>query len=74
MARFTDFFLISNSPGELAGWVRPVVLELKKQIPEATIEIFLTPCQFQSGTEKQYALALPGVSKVWEVRQTLRFC
>ena len=74
MARFTDFFLISNSPGELAGWVRPVVLELKKQIPEATIEIFLKPCQFQSGTEKQYALALPGVSKVWEVRQTLRFC
>lgn len=73
MKQIKNFFIITNSPGELAGWVAPVVLEIKKVRPEANVEIFLAPCQFKSGREKIFAETLSGVGKVWEIPQTLKF-
>lgn len=47
--------LVSNGPGELQTWVRPVLAELKKQAPELETVISLIPCQFASGNETAIA-------------------
>lgn len=47
--------LVSNGPGELYTWVRPVLAELRKNHPEVKISISLIPCQFASGHEAELA-------------------
>ncbi|MBM3273959.1 MAG: lipid-A-disaccharide synthase, partial [Candidatus Sericytochromatia bacterium] len=44
-----DIIIISNAPGELAAWVRPVVGDLRKRHPEARITVALVPCPYASG-------------------------
>src|SRR5690554_5873786 len=43
--------LVSNGPGELQTWVKPVLAEVKRQAPELETVISLIPCQFASGNE-----------------------
>ncbi len=43
--------LVSNGPGELQTWVKPVLKEVKRQAPELETVISLIPCQFASGNE-----------------------
>lgn len=51
-AAFTfDVLILSNGPGELTTWVRPVVLELREQVPQARISVMLSPCPHASGQE-----------------------
>lgn len=57
--------LTSNSPGEVAGWVRPVVTKLAEQWPEAKVHLFLLPCSFASGSECAVASDLPGIEAVY---------
>ena len=47
--------LVSNGPGELQTWVRPVLTELQRQAPEVETVISLIPCQFASGNETRIA-------------------
>lgn len=47
--------LVSNGPGELQTWVRPVLAELQRQAPEVETVISLIPCQFASGNETNIA-------------------
>ncbi len=47
--------LVSNGPGELQTWVRPVLKELREQAPELETVISLIPCQFASGNETAIA-------------------
>ncbi len=53
--------ILTNGPGELWGWVRPVVSELRKR--GHTISLWLLPCQFSSGYEREAASFL-GVDKL----------
>ena len=53
--------ILTNGPGELWGWVRPVVSELRKR--GHTISLWLLPCQFSSGHEREAASFL-GVDKL----------
>ena len=57
-------FIVTNSPGELVGWVKPVARSLKKKAPDVKIVIVITPCQYASGKEKEIAKGLSGVDYV----------
>lgn len=47
--------LVSNGPGELYTWVRPVLRELRASYPHLRVAISLVPCQFASGAEARIA-------------------
>ncbi|HEX7004826.1 MAG TPA: hypothetical protein VF168_11640 [Trueperaceae bacterium] len=47
--------LVSNGPGELHTWVRPVLTELRSRYPEKRVVISLIPCQFAGGGESEAA-------------------
>ncbi len=61
--------LLTNGPGELWGWVRPLLRELGKRDISATIA--LLPCQFACGEEERIAEAL-GASRVLPPPSSLR--
>ncbi len=71
----SDFtlYIQTNSPGELSSWVTSIVKEAVSLDPYVDIVIFLTPCEFSSGQEKELAMALPNVSRVYAPRETLGF-
>ena len=58
---FLRITILTNGPGELWGWVRPVSAELRKR--GHTISMWLLPCQFSSGHERE-AASLLGVDKL----------
>lgn len=47
--------LVSNGPGELYTWARPVLNELRRRDPDLKVSISLIPCQFASGHEAAIA-------------------
>ncbi len=47
--------LVSNGPGELHAWTRPVLTALRAADPTLRIPIALIPCQFASGREAEIA-------------------
>ena len=65
-------FITANSPGEIAGWVAPVVEELKRRDPTASITVALPPCQYASGSEIEVASRTPGVDRVVRIKTLLR--
>lgn len=55
-----NIILISNGPGEMSTWVKPLVSTLRKAIPQARVVIALVPCPHSSGEEKAYSERLHG--------------
>jgi lipid-A-disaccharide synthase len=55
----TALTIIANSPGELSGWVAPVVAQVRTILPDAHITVALVPDWFTSGRERQFATQLP---------------
>lgn len=53
--------LLTNGPGELWGWVRPMVMELRRR--GHSVSLWLLPCPFASGHERE-AASLLGVDKL----------
>ncbi len=53
--------ILTNGPGELWGWARPVITELRKR--GHSVSVWLLPCQFSSGHERE-AASLLGVDKL----------
>ncbi|HET8985047.1 MAG TPA: hypothetical protein VFN03_04725 [Trueperaceae bacterium] len=47
--------LVSNGPGELYTWVKPVLEELRRSAPDTRVSISLVPCQFAGGNEAAIA-------------------
>ncbi|MEB3237049.1 MAG: hypothetical protein VKO64_05445 [Candidatus Sericytochromatia bacterium] len=68
-----DILIISNAPGELAAWVRPVVGALLERFPEVSITVALVPCPYASGQEAATIAAWQLPLTVWTPAQTLRF-
>jgi lipid-A-disaccharide synthase len=46
-----DLYITANSPGEIAGWVAPVVREIRSRIWKCRITLVILPCQYASGSE-----------------------
>lgn len=58
-----DFVLVANSPGELSALVKPVAEELSKN-KSLRVVLVLTPCQYISGKEVEFARTLRGVDAI----------
>lgn len=61
-----DILILSNAPGELATWVKPVVRELRQILGETPdrVSVILSPCPNASGQEAKIALSYPEVDRV----------
>lgn len=70
----TNFYIFSNSPGEIFAWVRPLVNALNRQYPQSSLYVFLTPCQYASGQELQVCQQFPGVTHVYSPIHTIKQC
>ncbi|MGE0492599.1 MAG: hypothetical protein AB7S38_25515 [Vulcanimicrobiota bacterium] len=56
--------ITANSPGEISGWMQPVLRRYRQAFPEARVVVLLLPCTFASGNEARVAGQLEGVSEV----------
>jgi Lipid-A-disaccharide synthetase len=68
-----DVLILTNGPGEVNTWVRPVVAELVKRWPGVRISIILAPDVNSSGREAEMARLLPGVHRVQAANHYIRF-
>lgn len=67
-----DILILSNGPGELVTWVRPVVKELRQQLRQqlgdngsiVRISLVLSPCTHATGQEAAIARKYPEVDRV----------
>jgi lipid-A-disaccharide synthase len=64
--------IISNGPGELATWVRPVVRVLRTALPGVKLRIALVPCPYASGQEAETIAGWGGDVEVWRPDETIR--
>lgn len=63
--------ITANSPGEMAGWVRPLV-EAWREKNDAPVDILLLPCTFATGQEERVARSLVGVDRVYRPADYLK--
>lgn len=60
----TRLLLTANSPGEMAGWVRPLVRAWRSH-QVGPVDLMLLPCSFATGQEERVARELEGVDRVY---------
>ncbi len=65
-------FILSNSPGEVSGWMGPVAQALAAREPALGITGVTLPCPYASGMEADSAGRLPGVVDVVRLREAVR--
>ena len=63
-----DIVILSNGPGEIATWVRPVVKALQSELGDdralLRISVVLSPCPHATGKEADIAASYPEVDRV----------
>ena len=63
-----DILILSNGPGEISTWVRPVVRNIRQKlgndILQLRISVVLSPCPHSTGKESAIALSYPEVDRV----------
>lgn len=67
-----DLYITANSPGEIAGWLKPLVINVKKSRPDFKITVILLPCNFASGGESDVVSAIPGVDEIITSKEFFR--
>ena len=71
-----DVLILTNGPGELSTWVRPVVAALKSQWSSKLgirVSVILSPCPHATGREVEVARAIPGVNRVQSAKAFFPF-
>ncbi|MEI6444439.1 MAG: lipid-A-disaccharide synthase [Nostocales cyanobacterium ELA583] len=72
-----DILILSNGPGEITTWVRPVVKALRAELgndrSQVRISVILSPCPHASGKESAIALGYPEVDRVQSPEYFWRF-
>lgn len=63
--------ITANSPGEMAGWVVPILKEWHARAL-GPADILLLPCSFATGEEERVARSLPGVERVYRPSDYLK--
>ncbi|MEO1591685.1 MAG: lipid-A-disaccharide synthase [Cyanobacteria bacterium J06632_22] len=73
--RALDIVILSNGPGEIATWVKPIVRALRNHAEGAhlRISVLLSPCPHASGNEHVTALSYPEVDRVQAATHFFRF-
>ena len=64
-----DVILVANSPGELSALVPPVVEKLKEKDSDTRLILFITPCQYASGREVEFAKNIRGLAEVISTKE-----
>lgn len=64
--------LSGNSPGELWGWIRPLIFKFREKKPDISISLFLFPCPYATGKEVEVAQSRLGVDTVFSSRESIR--
>lgn len=72
-----DILILSNGPGEVSTWVRPVVKALRQQLgddrTQVRISVILSPCTHAMGTESAIARSYSEVDRVQSPEHFLSF-
>lgn len=72
-----DILILSNGPGEITTWVRPVVKALRQQLgdnrTQVRISVILSPCPNASGKEAAIAQSYPQVDRVQAAQHFWQF-
>ncbi|MEM9925185.1 MAG: lipid-A-disaccharide synthase [Cyanobacteria bacterium P01_D01_bin.50] len=72
-----DILILSNGPGEITTWVRPVVKSLREKLghdrDRVRISVVLSPCSNASGKEAEIALFYPEVDRVQSAKDFFPF-
>jgi hypothetical protein len=63
----------ANGPGEVAGWLRPLLRSLYARAPLTEVYVFLVPDDYATGFEAQAMRAFFPQAAVYEPRSYLRF-
>lgn len=64
-----ELFLLSNSPGEVAGWVKPVAEAFGERREGVSVTLALLPCPYASGMERRYGSQIDAIDKVVALRE-----
>lgn len=46
-------YIAANSPGEIAGWLKPIAASVRQRWPKCQIKVILLPCPFATGAESR---------------------
>lgn len=65
--------LTANGPGEVAGWVRPLLLRLYALDPALEVHLFLVPDDYATGGEAALARSLFPRARVYDPGEYVRF-
>lgn len=65
--------ITANGPGEVAGWVRPLLRRLYARDPQLDVHLFLVPDDYATGGEAAMARALFPDARVYEPGEYVRF-
>jgi len=65
-------YLVSNSPGEVSTFVRPVLTELRRNHPDWAVQLCLVPCPYATGAEAEVADSWPDPPQVWTPWETTK--
>ncbi len=68
-----DIVILTNGPGEVATWVKPVVRSLHQKAPQYRISVLLSPCPHASGQEATVLESYPEVSRVQSADHFFKF-
>jgi lipid-A-disaccharide synthase len=68
-----EIVLTGNSPGELWGWINPLVQTIRKQEPKTTFFLFLLPCAYATGKEETIAREQIGIEQVYPPKTSLKY-
>ncbi|XHX75983.1 MAG: lipid-A-disaccharide synthase [Stenomitos frigidus ULC029] len=72
-----DILILSNGPGELATWVKPMVQALRQHLgddrSQVRLSVVLSPCANASGQEAAIARCYPEVDRVQEAEHFFPF-
>lgn len=66
----TTIYLVTNSPGEVTTFVRPVVRELARVKPDWRVQVCLVPCPYATGAEKSVIEEWSEQPSVWSPWET----
>jgi hypothetical protein len=67
-----NLLLTASGPGELTGWVRPLVEEIRRQEKPWRVSLVLWKTAFSTGSEQSVQSLLPGLDAVLMLRSNLK--
>lgn len=72
-----DILILSNGPGEITTWVRPVVQQLRQKLGQDSslirISVVLSPCPHATGKESEIARSYREIDRVQEPQYFSQF-